>query len=114
MTRPQGLPAGLVAYKRTAIFDESTMPAGLRRGHRTKDGVWGLIRVLDGRLRYRILEPLSEEILDSERYGVVWPAQSHEVEPIGAVRFFVEFYAEPATVAAQDALRPGKGDGIHD
>ena len=28
------LPAGLKAYKRTPIFDEHTLPAGLRREHR--------------------------------------------------------------------------------
>ena len=37
-----------VRYKRTAVFDENTLPAGLRREHRTKPGVWGVIRVLDG------------------------------------------------------------------
>lgn len=40
-------------YKCTPVFDENTLPAGLRREHRTKPGVWGVIRVLDGRLRYR-------------------------------------------------------------
>jgi tellurite resistance-related uncharacterized protein len=29
------LPAGLVAYRRTLIFDQDTIPAGLRREHRT-------------------------------------------------------------------------------
>lgn len=35
---------------RTPVFDENTLPAALRREHRTKPGVWGVIRVLDGRL----------------------------------------------------------------
>ncbi|HEX8668048.1 MAG TPA: DUF1971 domain-containing protein [Allosphingosinicella sp.] len=39
------------AYKVTAVFDEETLPAGLRRVHSTKAGTWGLIRVLEGRLR---------------------------------------------------------------
>jgi tellurite resistance-related uncharacterized protein len=41
------------------MFDENTLPAGLRRGHRTKPGVWGVIRVLDGPLRYQLLDPAS-------------------------------------------------------
>lgn len=88
-----GLPAGLKAYKRTPIFDQDTLPAGLRREHRTKPGVWALIHVIEGRLRYRILEPFSEVQLVPGRPGVVHPAQLHEVEPVGAVRMYVEFHA---------------------
>ena len=40
----------LAPYKRTPVFDETTLPDGLRREHRTKAGVWGIIRVLEGRL----------------------------------------------------------------
>ena len=87
------LPAGLVAYKRTPLFDQDSLPAGLRREHRTKAGVWALIHVVEGRLRYRILDPLSEEILCPGTPGVVRPEQPHEVEPLGPVRLFVAFYA---------------------
>lgn len=79
-------------YKRTPIFDETTLPAGLRREHRTKHGVWGIIRVLDGRLRYRVLDPVSETILDSRNPGLVLPDQPHLVEPLGPIRMQVEFY----------------------
>lgn len=85
------LPQGLIAYKRTPTFDQDSLPAGLRREHRTKEGVWALIHVIEGHLRYRILDPPSEEILTPEAAGVVRPAQPHEVEPIGPVRLFVEF-----------------------
>jgi len=88
------LPAGLKAYKRTPIFDECTLPAGLRREHRTKAGVWALIHVTYGALRYRVLDPFHEEILTKERPGVVWPGQLHEVEPVGSMGVFVEFFAE--------------------
>jgi tellurite resistance-related uncharacterized protein len=92
-----GLPECLTPYKRTPVFDQNSLPAGLRRRHSTKAGVWGLIRVLEGRLLYRILEPASESILDPDNPGVVQPAQLHEVAPLGAVRFFVEFYERTAT-----------------
>lgn len=88
-----GLPAGVAPYKRTPIFDQDSLPMGLRREHRTKPGVWALIHVLEGRLRYRILDPPSEQVLMPSFAGVVRPEQRHEVEPIGKVRFFVEFYA---------------------
>lgn len=38
-------------YRSTPVFDEATLPAALRREHRTKLGVWGVIRVLDGELK---------------------------------------------------------------
>ena len=43
------------AYKSTPVFDETTLPAALKREHRTKPGVWGVIRVLSGRVRYQVL-----------------------------------------------------------
>ena len=79
-------------YKRTAVFDENALPAGLRREHRTKPGVWGVIRVFDGRLRYQVLEPASEVILEPGRPGLVLPEEPHRVEPLGPVRMQVEFY----------------------
>ena len=92
------LPRDAVAYQRTPEFDETSLPAGLRRRHTTKPGVWGRIRVLEGSLRYRILEPALEEcVLSPSRPGVVEPGVPHEVEPIGAVRFFVEFLRRPET-----------------
>jgi tellurite resistance-related uncharacterized protein len=93
------LPSGLVAYRRTAEFTEQTIPPGLRRAHTTKAGAWGLIHVLAGRLAYRVTDPRrprSETILTAaERPGVVEPTILHEVEPLGATRFYVEFLREP-------------------
>ena len=74
------------------MFDENTLPAGLRREHRTKAGVWGVIRVFEGRVRYRVLAPVSEMILDPDHSGLVLPDQPHLVEPLGPIRMRVEFY----------------------
>lgn len=90
------LPEGLVPYKRTAVFDETSIPAGLRENHSTKPGVWGLIHVLSGRLRYRIDSMDGREILlDPATPGVVVPEALHHVDPDGPVRFFVEFHRRP-------------------
>ena len=89
------LPPGLAAYRRTPIFTETTLPPALQRRHQTKAGVWGLIVVVEGRLRFRRLEPFVETTLGPTNSAVVAPEEPHEVEPIGQVRFFVEFYAAP-------------------
>lgn len=92
MTR---LPTGLTAYKRTPTFTEASIPAGLLRDHSTKDGTWGLIHVEDGRLRYVVTDPRregAEHILSADgKPGIVEPTILHFVEPLGPVRFHVEF-----------------------
>jgi tellurite resistance-related uncharacterized protein len=82
----------MLPYRRTREFSESTIPDALRRRHTTKPGVWARICVVEGSLRYRILEPAREEhVLSPEQPGIVEPEVPHEVEPLGRVRFFVEF-----------------------
>lgn len=97
ISRPElieGLPAGLTAYKRTPVFDEQSLPAGLKRSHSTKAGVWGVIHIISGELLYRIIEPFSERRVDAASPRVViQPQELHEVTPLGAVRFYVEFHA---------------------
>ncbi|WP_437814977.1 DUF3565 domain-containing protein [Sorangium sp. So ce1078] len=86
------MPDGLSAYKRTAEFDEGTIPGGLRKNHATKAGVWGVIHVISGQLRYRIDGPGGRDLLlNPETPGIIPPEALHHVEPDGPVRFFVEF-----------------------
>jgi tellurite resistance-related uncharacterized protein len=90
------LPEGVHSYKRTPSFSEATVPAGLLGEHATKDGVWGLIHVEEGQLRYVVADPrreASSELLTARTPpGVVEPVIVHRVEPVGAVRFHVEFF----------------------
>jgi tellurite resistance-related uncharacterized protein len=86
------LPEHCTPYKRTPEFTEASVPKGLLHGHRTKAGTWGKIVVIEGRLRYRILEPEVVDIdLSPTAFGVVEPGVLHEVLPIGNVLFYVEF-----------------------
>ena len=85
-------PTATKPYKSTAVFDEVTLPAGLRREHRTKAGSWGVIRVFEGRLRYEVLDPNSEVILDPDHVGLILPEQAHLVEPLGSMRMQIDFY----------------------
>ncbi|KFG91373.1 Tellurite resistance-like domain-containing protein [Sphingobium herbicidovorans NBRC 16415] len=89
------LPDGVTPYKRTPTFTEKTIPAGLLNDHHTKDGTWGLIHVEEGQLRYIVTDPRrppSTATLTTETPpGVVEPTILHRVEPLGEVRFHVEF-----------------------
>lgn len=93
--RPQmkPLPSTIEFYRRTPEFTEVTVPDGLRKAHRTRAGVWGRIVVLEGGLLYRIhASPAEEFRLDRDNPGVIEPGVEHEVEPLGQVRFLIEFY----------------------
>lgn len=82
-------------YRSTPVFDETTLPAALRARHTTKNGVWGIVRVLEGKVKLTYLEPPSEIVLDSDTPGPLPPGQPHFVEPLGAMKMRVDFYNEP-------------------
>ena len=85
-------------YKSTPVFDEHSLPAGLRRDHSTKAGVWGVIRVLEGALLYeragetRTLTPATP--------ALILPEEKHRVEPLGPMRMRVDFYHEEPDASA--------------
>ena len=89
----KALPEDVARYAGTPVFSEESIPANLRRAHRTKAGTWAKLVLLEGWLRYRILEPEIEEVeLSPGRPGIVEPEVPHEVEARGSVRFRVDFY----------------------
>ena len=51
------LPEDVRPYRKTDVFTQETVPAGLLRAHTTKEGAWALIHVLEGRLAYSIKDP---------------------------------------------------------
>ncbi len=91
----KALPKGLVPYKRTADFTQTTLPRGLLKDHNTKAGVWGLIQVTAGALCYSIPSRGEDTLLKPGVPGVVEPEVPHHVTPQGAVTFHVEFYRNP-------------------
>ena len=81
------------SYGRSREFTESSIPRSLRTSHRTKAGTWAKIVVVEGKLKYRITEHAVSEIeLTPEQPGIVEPDVLHMVEPVGKVRFFLEFF----------------------
>ena len=86
------LPEGLAVTRTTDTWDEHTMPAALRRAHRMAAATWGRIRVEQGRLRFvAATEPPLEVEVGPEAPQPIPPEVEHFVEPLGPVRFAVEF-----------------------
>ena len=86
------LPPGAASYKRTPEFREDTIPAGLLSEHSTRAGVWGVITLISGTLRYVVPETGLDVLLSPERPGIVQPEQIHFIAPAGPVHFYVEFW----------------------
>ncbi|MCY4093522.1 MAG: DUF1971 domain-containing protein [Gammaproteobacteria bacterium] len=87
------LPSNVACYGSSPEFSERSIPNSLRTSHRTKAGTWARIVVLEGRLNYRVLEPYEIDIvLSPEVPGIVEPEVLHMVQPVGEVRFFLEFF----------------------
>ena len=89
------LPTEVSSYRRSPEFTDETVPKGLLRAHRTKEGTWGKIVVLKGKLRYRVLEPEVEE-LDLSPSNPDWtpacdkswqgkPPQTTETDPLNCL-----------------------------
>jgi tellurite resistance-related uncharacterized protein len=89
------LPDGVAAYKRTPDFNQTTVPAGLLRRHSTREGVWGIIRVLSGELLYWVEDERRARRtyrITPDVPGIVEPTILHRVQPQGPVHFHVEFF----------------------
>jgi len=93
MTQPDELPAGLALVRTTPVFDEQSVPAGLRRAHHIAEGVWGRLVVSAGSLDF-VVEGDHAEVLRVSAGGakVIPPGVAHHVEFDGPVRFQIEFH----------------------
>jgi tellurite resistance-related uncharacterized protein len=88
------MPDTLRYVRTTPIWDHDTMPTGLLRAHRIAPGTWGRIVVLGGRLRFAAAtSPAIRVELGEGETQAIPPGVDHEVEPLGAVSFVVEFFA---------------------
>lgn len=92
MTVPSKLPPGLAFRRRTPSFTAETVPDALTRDHSTKPGVWGLIHVESGNLRYTVPSEEHAVSLTAGDTAVVLPEVQHHVTPVGDVTFYVEFW----------------------
>jgi tellurite resistance-related uncharacterized protein len=86
------MPDGLHVVRSSPEWTELTMPQGLLRAHRLGGGTWGRIAVRSGELRFIMsTEPPVEVALGPGSSQAVPPEVDHEVRPLGAVRFTIDF-----------------------
>ena len=83
------LPDGLVLARTAGPFDQDTLPAGLRREHRTAARTWGVLRVLDGSLTFGMLGSRRQMVAGDEQ--PIPPEVPHLLTLDGDVRLEVDF-----------------------
>ena len=88
------LPAGLVCTRRTPCFSVDNVPRALLSSHSVKTVVWGLMRVVRGRVRYCLDGRAQVSVIVPEGgAAVIAPGVSHHVELLDALStFFIEFH----------------------
>lgn len=78
---------------RSALWDDGSIPKGLRRAHRLGSRTWGRVVVQEGSLTYRAKTvPPIDRVLGPGSTEAVPPGVDHEIEPAEGARFFVELF----------------------
>jgi tellurite resistance-related uncharacterized protein len=90
------LPADLVLLRTAGPFESGTLPAGLRRPHRTAPGTWARLRVLSGLVRVdvQVHPPLAAELAGGDTQALP-PGVWHELTLAGPARLELEFWGRP-------------------
>lgn len=89
MTR---LPNDISPYRRTPVFNMTTVPAGLLRDHQTAAGVWGVLHVFEGIVFFRWAEEAEETQIKPGEKWVIPPQTLHSVRLSKDAAFQVEFW----------------------
>lgn len=94
-------PAGPASqpYRTTPLFDERTLPRALRNAHSTKAGVWGVLRVIEGCVRFLLEDGSPARLVTPGTPQLIEPEQRHHVELLGPMRMQVEFYDHAPALA---------------
>lgn len=104
------MPDGLELARTGDVWDQASLPAGLRRDHRLGPRTWGRLHVLSGRLRFvpdTATWSVGPSDLGAGATQAIPPQMLHHVETGGSVSVRIDFYRVPDPAPA---LRGESGD----
>ena len=99
----------LTPYASSPVFDDQSLPDKLRNDHRTKDGTWGLLRVLEGEVRLIFTEPHREVLVTPDMPAPIAPLATHYVVPLGKMTMQVELYRSEPVLDGDQMTEPSGG-----
>lgn len=79
-------------YASSPTFTAETLPRALQHGHRTKPGVWALLRVFEGKIRYCTEAGGIARVVTPDSLLLIQPEELHHVELLGPVRLCLDFF----------------------
>jgi tellurite resistance-related uncharacterized protein len=86
------LPDGLALARTAGPFDETSLPARLRRDHVVADGRWGRVRVMEGRVAFALQTVPPQRIsLEPGDQQPIPPGIRHWLELDGPVQLEIDF-----------------------
>lgn len=93
------LPSGLACYRQTPRFSMDNVPQALLSSHSVKSGVWGLLCVVKGRVRYCLdIGNAASLLVPAGGVAVIAPGVPHHVELMDPdSTFFIEFHRPEAS-----------------
>jgi tellurite resistance-related uncharacterized protein len=94
------LPAGLEIYACTPDFTHHTLPADLSEDHALAEGVWGVLRVLEGTLTYIAANHPWPTTVAAGNIVIIEPQLVHRLQLAGPTRFFIELHRSKDPVRA--------------
>jgi tellurite resistance-related uncharacterized protein len=92
------LPEGLEVVRTAGPFDETTLPAALRRDHLVADRTWAVLRVVNGEVRFTLAtEPAIDRIMVAGEQQAIPPATPHAVHVTRPMTVAVDFLVRPTS-----------------
>jgi tellurite resistance-related uncharacterized protein len=95
------LPSDLVVVRTAGPYDESTLPAGLKRDHRVAAGTWAMLRVLDGAARFTMQaeNPIDRHLHRGDEQPI--PPEVLHAVALTAGTVEVDFLVPPGSATSQ-------------
>lgn len=91
--RPDRLPIGAVCYRTVGPFDLDSLPDGLRKEHRLKTDVWGLLTLSQGSITFVWDDERGgEETLHAPAIFLVPPEVPHHLRVSGPFLLTIGFH----------------------
>lgn len=93
------MPSTLIADHRTPTYTEESFPDTLAQAHVNEHGVWSMVHVLEGEIDLYCDDKLPDtpQRLARRSPGIIEPGETHRLALCGPVRFYVQYFREPAS-----------------
>jgi tellurite resistance-related uncharacterized protein len=96
MPKNFALPSDAACYRQIGPFNQDSLPAGLLAEHRLKEGVWGVLTVLDGAIGFSWDDADGGKVeIAAPASIVIPPTVPHHIDIRGPFILRIGFHRQP-------------------